>query len=107
MAEIQIPVSRQVAIAHVNYFCVVFLATVCKSVRPMQSDRFLPVLSCLWRWCIVPNSWMDQDATLSNTVCPADCVRWGPSSPPPTRGHSTPPTFRPVCIVAKRLHEWV
>jgi len=55
----------------------------------MLSDRCLPVLSCLWRWCIVSNSWMDQDATLSNTVCPADCVRWGPSSP--NKGARQPP----------------
>jgi len=46
----------------------------------------------------VPNSWTDQDATLSNTVCPADCVRWVPSTPPPTRGHSSPLLFGP-CVL--------
>ena len=33
-----------------------FWATVCKTVRPMLSDRCpgcLSVLSCLWRWCTV------------------------------------------------------
>jgi len=97
MAEIQIPVSRQVAIAHVNYFCVVFWATVCKTVRPMLSDRCLPVLSCLSRWCIVPNSWLAQDATLSNTVCPADCVRWRPISPP-NKGAQHPLLFGPCAL---------
>jgi len=35
---------------------------------------------------------MDQDATLSNTVCPADCARWGPISPP-NKGAQQPPYF--------------
>jgi len=38
------------------------------------------------------------DATLSNTVCPADCVRWGPIFPSPTRGHSSPLLFGP-CVL--------
>jgi len=32
-----------------------FCATICKTVRPMLSDRcpVCPVLSCLWLWCTV------------------------------------------------------
>jgi len=60
------------------------------------SDRCPPVLSCLWRWCIVLNSWMDQDATPSNALCPAHCVRWGPSSP--NKGYSSPLLFGP-CVL--------
>jgi len=30
------------------------------------------------------------------------CVRWGPSSPSPKGG--TAPNFRPMSLVAKRLH---
>jgi len=30
-------------------------------------------------------------------------IRWGSSSPPPKKGHSTLPTFRPMSVVSKRL----
>jgi len=33
-----------------------------------------------------------------------DCVRWGPSSPPPKK-MGTVPNFRPMSIVAKQLDE--
>ena len=43
----------------------VFWATVCKTVRPILSDRCLSVcLSvCLWRWCIVAKRLDGQDET--------------------------------------------
>ena len=41
----------------------------------------------------MPTSCMDQDATLSNTVCPADCVRWGPISPPSNKAAQQPLYF--------------
>ena len=43
---------------------------------------------------------VDQDATLSNTVCPADCVRWGPSSPraPQQGGTAAPLLFGPCAL---------
>ena len=41
---------------------------------------------------------VDQDATLSNTMCPADCVRWGPSSPPQQGGTAAPLLFGP-CVL--------
>jgi len=31
------------------------------------------------------------------------CVRWGPSSPPPKKSGTAAPTFRPMSIVAKQL----
>ena len=54
-------------------------------------------LCLLW-----PNGWMDQDATwYGGSLRPRPhCVRWGPSSP--QKGHS-PPNFRPMSAVAKRL----
>jgi len=51
MAEIKIPVSHQVAIAHVKLFLCSFWATVCKTVRPMLSDRCLSVLSVTLVYC--------------------------------------------------------
>jgi len=72
--------------------CVVGLIgrTVCKTVRPMLSDRCLscPVSVCnvgvLW-----PNGWMDQDETWhgGRPRPRSHCVRWGPSYSPKS-GHS-------------------
>jgi len=62
------------------------LATVCKTVRPMLSDRCLSCPVCdvgvLW-----PNGWMDQDATWNGgrTRPRPHCVRWAPSSPVPRK----------------------
>ena len=55
---------------------------------------------CLLR----PNGGVDQDATWyrGRPHTKPLCVRWRPS--PLRKGHSNP-TFRPISIVAKRLHE--
>ena len=58
----------------------VFWTTVCKTVRPMLSDR-CPVCNVGVLW---PNSWMDQDETRPRP----HCVRWGLSFP--QKGHSPP-----------------
>jgi len=60
-----------------------FWATVCKTVRPMLSDRRCPVLSVCDVGVLWLNGWMDQDATwYSGKPRPRPrCVRWGPSSP--------------------------
>jgi len=82
-----------------------FSATVCKTVRPMLSDCCLSCPICL-SVCNVgvwwPNGWMDQDATwYGNRPRPRrHCARWAPSCP--LKGHSYPPSFRPMSIVAKR-----
>jgi len=51
-----------------------------------------------------PNGWMHQDATwYGDRPQPRRlCVRWEPSPPYPKRGGA--PNFRPMSIVAKRLH---
>ena len=53
-----------------------------------------------------PSGWMDQDATLHEGRSQPRrlSVRWGPSPHSPKRGPSTLPIFRPISIVAKRLH---
>jgi len=62
---------------------------VCKTVRPMLSDRCLSVcpvcdLGVLW-----PNGWMDPDEIWhgGKPRPRPHCVRWGPSTP--QKGHST------------------
>jgi len=66
-----------------------FWATVCKTVRPMLSDRCLTVCPVCDVGTLWPNGWMDQDETRHarrpRTWPP--CVRWGLSFPSP-KGHS-------------------
>jgi len=83
-----------------------FWAIVCKTVRPMLSDRCLSVLSVCLSVCPVitvcpvcnvgvlwPNGWMDQDETWhAGRPRPwPRCVRRGPSSPSLKSGQSSPP----------------
>jgi len=85
-------------------FCSIW-ATVCKTVRPMLSDRCLSCLSCLsvcMSVCDVralwPNGWTDQDETRHAGRpwrCP-HCVRWGSSSPSPKGAQ--PPIFGPYLL---------
>jgi len=84
------------------FFCHVFafLATVCKTVRPMLSDRPFVCASCnvsaLW-----PNGWMYHDATRYGVgLDPGDIVLDG-DPVPPWKG-AQQPSFRPMPIVAKR-----
>jgi len=78
-----------------------FWATVCKTVRPMLSDR-CPVMSVL-SVCDVralwPNCWTDQAETWhAGRPRPwPHCVRWGPSSPSPKRD-SPHPIFGPYLL---------
>jgi len=90
------------------------LATVCKTVRPMLSDRCLslcPVLSCMsvcphpaiFGPCLLwPNGWMDQDATWRKAgLGPRDIVLDGdPAAPPPTKREmgTAAPSFRPTLL---------
>jgi len=61
----------------------------------------LPLFGPCLLW---PNGWMDRDATWyrGRSHPTPHCVRWGPSSHVPRKGHSSPSTFRPMSIVAKR-----
>jgi len=53
-----------------------------------------------------PNGWVDEAGTWhGGRPQPRRlCVRWGPSPLPPKWGQSPLPNFRPISIVAKRLH---
>ena len=91
--------------SHAQRYTRLFGPTVCKTVRPMLSDR-CPVLSVCLSVCDVgvlwPNGWMDQNETWhGGRPWPRPhWVRWGPSPPP--KGAQQPPSW-PISIVAKRL----
>ena len=53
-----------------------------------------------------PNGWVDQDGTWHGRRPQPRrlCLRWGPSAPPSKGGGAPLPNFRPISIVAKRLH---
>ena len=69
-----------------------------RSKKAAEPPSFGPYLLC-------PNGWMDEDATwYGGRPRPRPhCVRWGPSSPSPKRGHSSPFAAHVYCIVPKLL----
>jgi len=80
-----------------------FWATVCKTVRPMLSDRCPVCLSICNIGVLWPNGWIDQDATwYRDRPRPRrHCIRWGSSSSPTERGEETQqplPIFRPALL---------
>ena len=83
-----------------------FWAFVCKTVRPIVSDRCLSVLSVLSALSVCDvgvlwsSGWMHQDETWrAGRLRPrTHYVRWGPSFPP--KG-DTVPNFRPMTVVSK------
>jgi len=81
-----------------------YWATVCKTVRPMLSDRFVclvcPVLSACDIGVLWPDGWMDQGKTWygGRRRRRPHRVRWGPSSLPQKRGTARPqPTIFVPC----------
>ena len=83
----------------------VFWATICKTVRPMLSVRFLSVCPVSDVRALWPNGWTDQDETWqAGKPRPwPHCVRWGPSSP--LKGH-TPSQFS-AHICCGHMAAWV
>ena len=75
---------------------VTFWATVCKTVRPMLSDRCLsvcPLLSVCDVRALWPNSWMDEGGRPWSSP---HCARWGHSFPPEKR--TEPSIFGPSLL---------
>jgi len=98
----------------VNEFCisqgisVSFGATVCKTVRPMLSDRVcLSVLSvCLsvtLVYCGQTVGWIKMKLGVQIGLSPRHTVLDGNPAPPSQKGGGTP-NFRPMSVVAKWLH---
>jgi len=79
-----------------RYYYLGFWANVCKTARPMLSDRCLYACNVGVLW---PNGWMDQDE-ISHGGRPQPwphCVRWKPSSRSP-KGAQPPPIFGPCLL---------
>ena len=68
---------------------------------PQKRDQSPPIFGPCLLW---PNGWMDQYATWhgGRPLPRPHCDRADPA--PPSRGTATSPNFRPMSIVAKRLH---
>ena len=83
------------------FYC--FRATVCKTVRPMLSDRCPVCLSCLWRWCIVAKCLNGSRWNLEAGLGPSHTELNGDPNPGPPKGAQAY-NFRPMSFVAKRLN---
>ena len=80
------------------YFVLSFLATICKTVRPMLSDRCPVCPVCLSvMLCTVAKRWMDQDETWHGRIRlgPGDIVLHGDPAPH-GMGHVSPLLFGPL-----------
>jgi len=85
-----------------------FGATVCKTVRPMLSDRCLSCLSCpiclsvTLLYCGQTDGWIKKmKLRLGVGLGPGHIVLdWNPAAPKKMTQH---PNFRPMSVVAKRL----
>jgi len=77
-----------------------FWATVCKTVRPMLSDRCLSCLSVCDVGVFWPNGWTDQDETWHAGIDlgPGHIVLDGDPAPSPKGGRSPPPIFGPYLL---------
>ena len=74
-----------------------FWATVCKTVRPVLSDRCLSVCPVCNGGALWPNGWIDQDETWhAGTPRPGHIVLNGDRAPLPQRG--TAPIFGPYML---------
>jgi len=84
-----------------------FLATVCRTVRPMLSYRCLsypvcPVLSVTFVYCGQAVGWIKMKLGTQVGLSPGNIVLDGdPAPPPPKEGAA--PNFRPMYVVAKWL----
>jgi len=76
---------------YILFLCVYdcFWATVCKTVRPMLSDRCPVCLSVTLVYC--SQGWIKMQLGTEVGIGPGHIGRWGPI--PPRKGHSSPPLF--------------
>ena len=82
-----------------------FWATVCKTVRPMLSDRCLSVLfvclSCLsvtFVHCGQTVGRIKMKLAMQVGLGPGHTLLDGDPAPPSSKGHSPPPNFRPILL---------
>jgi len=79
-----------------------FWTTVCRTVRPMLSDR-CPVLSVTLVYYGQTVGWIKMKLGVQVGLGPGHILFDGDPGPPPPKGHS-PPNFRPISVPAKWLH---
>jgi len=77
-----------------------YRAIVCKTVRPMLSDRCLPCLSVTLVYCGQTVGWIKVPLAMEVGLRAGDIVLGGD---PALQKGAHPPNFRPVSVVAKRL----
>jgi len=85
---------------------VYFWTTVCKTVRPMLSDRCLslcPVLSVTLVYCGETVWQIKMKLGMQVGLGHGHTVLDGDPAPPHPKGHSPPKNFQPMFIVAKQL----
>jgi len=75
-------------------------ATVCKTVRPMLSDRCPVCLSVTLVYCGQTVGWIKMKLGMQGRLGPGHIVFDADPSPPRERGTAAPPSFRPLSIVA-------
>jgi len=85
-------------------FFIIFWATVCKTVHCMLSDRCLSVLFVTFVHCGQTVGRIKMKLGTQVGLGPSHIVLDGDPAPPPPKGHSPLPNFRPISIAAKRLH---
>jgi len=92
---IKMALGTEIGLGSVQRRCVRWRPSSLKGGRP-------PVFGPCLLW---PNGWMDENATWygRRSQPRPHYVRWGPSSPL-RKGHSSPPLFRPMSIVASVDH---
>ena len=94
--------SQEILVYHLIGCCEYNGATVCKTVRPMLSVRFLSCLSVTFVHCGQTVGWIEMKFGMQVGLGPGHIVLDGDPAPPPQRDTASP-NFRPKFIVAKRL----
>jgi len=92
--------------SHFTWLSESFWVTVCKTVRPMLSDRCPVCLSCLTVTLVYCGQTVGQIKMILGmrvSLGPGHIVLDGDPDPPPQRGTAFPPNFQPVSVVAKWL----
>jgi len=81
--------------------------TVCKTLRPIPTDRCLsascPVLSVTLVYCGQTVEWIKMKLGTQVGFGPGHIVTWGPRFLSPKGVQRPPPNFRPISVVAKWL----
>ena len=104
-STVQVTVSKQLRLSCTVTVTVHFWATVCKTIRPMLSDRCLSLRSVTLLYCGQTVGWIKMKLGVQVGLGPGHNVLDGNPAPPSRKGAQFSPNFRPMSVVAKRLDE--